>query len=103
MGTKKSRAKWHNDAKDTDYDFEPRYDEDVRASLKNLKDTEKKQNHKWVIDAWTGDRKSFIWKHNSGKIAYERQMNAKYKIKFVPRDWVKSFAHFCVWSYIYLS
>jgi len=51
MGTKASRAKWHNDAKDTDYDFEPRYDEDVRASLKNLKDTEKKQNHKWVIDA----------------------------------------------------
>jgi len=51
MGTKESRAKWHNDAKDTDYDFEPRYDEDVRASLKNLKDTEKKQNHKWVIDA----------------------------------------------------
>jgi len=42
MGTKASKAKWHNDAKDTMYDFSPGVDEDIRASLKNLADTEKK-------------------------------------------------------------
>jgi len=36
----------------------------------------KKQNHKWVIDAWnTGERKSFIWKDNSYKNTMENQMN----------------------------
>ena len=51
MGTKESKKKWHNDAKDTEYDFQPLVDNDIRDSLKNLADTEKKQNHKWVIDA----------------------------------------------------
>lgn len=36
MGTKKSKAKWHNPAKDTEYDFQPKFDEDIRSSLKNL-------------------------------------------------------------------
>jgi len=36
MGTKQSKKKWHNDAKDTEYDFQPKFDEDIRSSLKNL-------------------------------------------------------------------
>lgn len=36
MGTAESRKKWHNVAKDTMYNFAPRYDEDIVASQKNL-------------------------------------------------------------------
>ena len=50
MGTKASKAQWHNDAKDTEYNFEPRLDRDIIVSKKNLDDTEKRLKHKWVID-----------------------------------------------------
>jgi hypothetical protein len=50
MGTKASKAKWHNDAKDTMYNFAPRLDSDMIATKKHLADTEGKLNHKWVIE-----------------------------------------------------
>lgn len=52
MGTAESRKRWHNVAKDTLYDFQPRYDQDIQASLKNLGDAEAKLEHKWNIEAW---------------------------------------------------
>lgn len=50
MGTEKSKAKWHNVAKDTDYNFAPKLDADVRTTQKNLADSENNLGHKWVID-----------------------------------------------------
>jgi len=42
MGTPESKAQWHNVAKDTEYDFEPKLDIDMRTTKKNLADTEKR-------------------------------------------------------------
>jgi hypothetical protein len=50
MGTEKSKAKWHNVAKDTDYNFAPKLDADVRTTQKNLGDAESTLGHRWVID-----------------------------------------------------
>jgi hypothetical protein len=50
MGTKESRAKWHNVAKDTQYDFAPEFDSHIKDSLKNLADSENNLGHKWVIE-----------------------------------------------------
>merc|ERR1711981_781186 len=50
MGTEASKAKWHNVAKDTDYNFAPKLDADVRTTQKNLADSENNLGHKWVID-----------------------------------------------------
>ena len=50
FGTDESKAKWHNVAKDTNYDFAPALDGDMVATAKHLADTEGKLNHKWVID-----------------------------------------------------
>jgi hypothetical protein len=51
MGTIASRAKWHNVAKDTMYNFDPKLDEHILHSQKNLADTEDRLGHKWVIEA----------------------------------------------------
>jgi hypothetical protein len=40
MGTPESKAKYHNKAKDTLYDYEPKLDKDVITTQKNLADTE---------------------------------------------------------------
>jgi len=40
MGTPESRAKYHNKAKDTLYDYNPTLDHDVKVTQKNLADTE---------------------------------------------------------------
>jgi len=50
MGTEKSKAKWHNVAKDTDYNFAPKLDGDMITTKKNLGDAESNLGHKWVID-----------------------------------------------------
>lgn len=50
MGTKASKAKWHNVAKDTMYDFAPKLDADIRTTKKNLADSETNLGHKWVIE-----------------------------------------------------
>ena len=50
MATDASKAKWHNVAKDTDYNFAPKLDGDIRVSQKNLADSEANLGHKWVID-----------------------------------------------------
>lgn len=50
FGTAASKKKWHNVAKDTLYNFAPRYDGEIDASLKNLADAQKKLNHKWDIE-----------------------------------------------------
>lgn len=50
FGTAASKKKWHNVAKDTLYNFKPRYSGDIMSSLKNLKDAETNLNHKWVIE-----------------------------------------------------
>ena len=49
FGTEESKAKWHNPAKDTDYNFAPDLDGDMIATAKHLGDTEKRLKHKWVI------------------------------------------------------
>ena len=49
MGTESSKAKWHNVAKDTDYNFAPKLDGDIRTTQKNLGDAETTLGHKWVI------------------------------------------------------
>jgi len=36
FGTEESKAKWHNKAKDTDYDFAPKLDGDMITTAKNL-------------------------------------------------------------------
>ena len=50
IGTAASKEKWHNPAKDVDYNFNPALDGDVISTMKNLGDTEKVLNHHWVID-----------------------------------------------------
>merc|ERR1711934_459892 len=50
MGTEKSKAKWHNVAKDTDYNFAPKLDADMIHTAKHLGDAESSLGHKWVID-----------------------------------------------------
>lgn len=49
MATEASKAKWHNVAKDTDYNFAPKLDKDMRDTAKNLGDAEETLGHKWVI------------------------------------------------------
>lgn len=49
MGTDKSKAKWHNVAKDTDYNFAPKLDGDMITTRKNLGDAETTLGHKWTI------------------------------------------------------
>ena len=50
MGTPESKAKWHNVAKDTLYDYAPELDEEVAATAKHLGDSETRLGHKWVIE-----------------------------------------------------
>lgn len=50
MGTKESKAKWHNKAKDALYNYQPKLDQDMRASLKNLDDSETNLGHRWTIE-----------------------------------------------------
>jgi len=50
MGTPESRAKWHNVAKDTLYDYDPELDEDMKYTATHLGDTEDRLGHKWVIE-----------------------------------------------------
>ncbi len=50
MGTKESKERWHNVAKDTLYNFAPRLDNDMIASKKNLADAETNLKHKWVFE-----------------------------------------------------
>ena len=50
FGTARSRAlkKYHNVAKDTNYDFAPKLDSDIVDAQQNLRITEKRLNHHWV-------------------------------------------------------
>ena len=49
MGTEASKEKWHNVAKDVDYNFAPKLDGDVITTNKNLADSEKNLNHHWAL------------------------------------------------------
>ena len=49
MGTEASKAKWHNVAKDTDYNFAPKLDGDVITTHKNLADAQVTLGHKWLL------------------------------------------------------
>merc|ERR1719230_1179222 len=40
MGTPESKAKWHNVAKDTLYDYQPELDDDVKTTWKHMHDSE---------------------------------------------------------------
>lgn len=40
MGTPESRAKWHNVAKDTLYDYHPALEDDVKTTWRNLNKAE---------------------------------------------------------------
>jgi hypothetical protein len=48
MGTPESKAKWHNVAKDTLYDYHPSLDKDVVSTNKNIADAEDTLNHVMV-------------------------------------------------------
>jgi hypothetical protein len=50
MGTPESKAKWHNVAKDTLYDFAPELDEDIKHTNSHLDYAEGQRQHKWVIE-----------------------------------------------------
>lgn len=50
FGTKESRAKYKNKAKDVDYNFAPELDDDIKTSNSNLKNAEKKLGA-WTIEA----------------------------------------------------
>ena len=50
MGTPESKAKWHNVAKDTEYNFAPDLDSDVVSTQDHLTGAEKTVGHKWVIN-----------------------------------------------------
>merc|ERR1712046_185221 len=50
MGTKESKAKYHNKAKDVDYNFAPELDEHIKDSITNLANAEKSLGTKWVIE-----------------------------------------------------
>ena len=84
FGTDESKAKWHNVAKDTDYDFAPALDGDMIATAKHLSDTEGKLGHKWVIDDLQVDESMNLgsdpicssagctqYKHKKPKLGYE--------------------------------
>ena len=49
MGTDASKAKWHNVAKDTDYNFAPKLDIDILSTNKNLADSERRLRHHWAL------------------------------------------------------
>ena len=49
FGTEESKAKWHNKAKDTDYNFAPALDGDMISTAKHLTNAEASLKHKWVI------------------------------------------------------
>ena len=49
MGTEESKAKWHNVAKDVDYNFAPKLDGDVITTHKNLADSESNLGHHWAL------------------------------------------------------
>jgi hypothetical protein len=49
MGTEASKAKWHNPAKDVDYNFAPKLDGDIITTNKNLADTETNLGHHWAL------------------------------------------------------
>lgn len=49
MGTERSKAKWHNPAKDVDYNFAPKLDQDIVTTDKNLLDAERNLNHHWEL------------------------------------------------------
>jgi len=49
LGTEASKAKWHNPAKDVDYNFAPKLDGDIITTNKNLADTETNLGHHWAL------------------------------------------------------
>lgn len=49
MGTKESKDKYHNDAKDTMYNFAPDLDEDIEDSHASLSLAEKQYDHKYEL------------------------------------------------------
>ena len=51
MATPESRAKYHNKAKDTLYDYNPKLDSDVIVSSKNLVNAEELLGKKYGVDA----------------------------------------------------
>jgi hypothetical protein len=50
MGTPESKAKWHNPAKDTMYNFAPELDGDIKDAQAHLGYAEDQRQHKWVIE-----------------------------------------------------
>jgi hypothetical protein len=54
LGTRASKAKWANPAKDVDYNFAPKLDGDIRTTQKNLGDAESTLGHRWELALQTG-------------------------------------------------
>ena len=52
MGTEESKAKWHNVAKDVDYNFAPALDGDIITSQKNLVNAENTLGYPMGYDSW---------------------------------------------------
>jgi hypothetical protein len=50
FGTEASKAKYANKAKDTDYNFAPKLDDDMTSTAQHLTGAETTLKHKWVID-----------------------------------------------------
>ena len=65
MGTPESKAKWHNVAKDTLYDYNPELDEDVQNTLGHIGLSEKNVGRPMNLDQAQGYQ---AWSTRSGNM-----------------------------------
>ena len=77
MGTPESKAKWHNVAKDTLYDYAPELDEDMKNTAGHLGLSEGMNKHKWVIEDVQLDSDPICSSAGCWKSEFTKQMDAK--------------------------
>ena len=65
MGTPESKAKWHNVAKDTLYDYAPELDEDMKATASHLDISEKITGKTFNLDQAQGYQ---AWSSRAGNL-----------------------------------
>jgi hypothetical protein len=82
MGTPESRAKYHNKAKDTLYDYNPKLDKDVITTQKNLQDTEEVLGEKLNVQT---DSSSDPVCSSAGCFQYNHP--SKSESALIPRDY----------------
>jgi len=90
MGTPESKAKWHNVAKDVDYNFAPKLDEDIVHTQAHLGDSETRLKHKWVIEDLQLDAESDPICSSAGCTQYKHKKTPRgYDINYPVPDFGK--------------